>query len=69
MSREERKSLGLKGREWAISEEAGFTGKLMGNRVINTLDDLFSTWKPRSKFEFINANEFTEETINHELIY
>ena len=69
MSRKERKELGIKGREWAVSEEAGFTGELMGNRVIDTLDTLFDTWTPREKFEFINANEFKEDVIEHELIY
>ena len=69
MGRGKRKSLGLKGREWAISEEAGFTGKLMGKRVINTLDKLFDTWSPREKFELINGNKFVEDAIEHELIY
>ena len=69
MGRTKRKELGLKGREWAVSEEAGFTGRLMGCNIINTLDTLLDTWTPREKFEFINANEFTEDTITHELIY
>ena len=69
MSREERKALGIKGREWAVSDEAGFTGEKMGNRVINALDTLFDTWSPREKFEFINGNEFVEDAIEHELIY
>ena len=69
MSREERKSIGLKGREWALSDEAGFTGRLMGNCVINTLDNLFDTWSPREKFELINGNKFVEDAIEHELIY
>ena len=69
MGREKRKLLGLKGREWAISEEAGFTGELMGKCVINTIDELFDTWSPREKFELINANKFIEDTIEHELIY
>ena len=69
MGREKRKLLGLKAREWAISEEAGFTGELMGKCVINTIDELFDTWSPREKFELINANKFIEDTIEHELIY
>ena len=69
MGRGKRKSLGLKGREWAISEEAGFTSELMGKRVINTLDKLFDTWSPREKFELINGNKFVEDAIEHELIY
>ncbi len=54
---EERKSKGLKGREWATSKEAGFTAEHQGARVIEAFDTLFSTWKPREKFEFINTNE------------
>ena len=69
MGREERKAIGIKGREWALSEEAGFTGRLMGNCVINTLDNLFDTWTPREKFELINGNKFVEDAIEHELIY
>ena len=69
MGREKRKQLGLKGRKWAISEEAGFTGELMGKCVINTIDELFDTWSPREKFELINANKFIEDGIEHELIY
>lgn len=66
---EERKSKGLKGREWALGEEAGFTGETQGKRVIDALDELFSTWKPREKFELINVNEIKDRVLNHELIY
>jgi glycosyltransferase involved in cell wall biosynthesis len=67
-TREERKALGLAGREWALNE-AGFTGKIMGERVINALDQLFNTWTPREKFEFINVNDVKEDELNHELLY
>jgi glycosyltransferase involved in cell wall biosynthesis len=67
-TREERKALGLAGREWALNE-AGFTGKIMGERVINALDQLFNTWIPREKFEFINVNDVKEDELNHELLY
>ena len=69
LSKEERKAHGLKGREWALSNEAGFTGKKMGVNVINTLDKLFKTWKPREKYELVNANETKPKTIPHELVY
>jgi glycosyltransferase involved in cell wall biosynthesis len=68
MSREERKALGLKGREFALNE-GGFTGKRMGERAINAIDKLFSTWIPREKFEFINVNEVEEDELSHELLY
>jgi glycosyltransferase involved in cell wall biosynthesis len=69
LSKEERKSRGLKGREWALSDEAGFTSKKMGINVINTLDKLFKTWKPREKYELVNTNEIKPKTVPHELVY
>ncbi len=69
LSSEERKELGEAGREWAIGEEAGFTAEIMGNRVINSVDTLFSTWKPRNRYEIFNPKEFTPDKINHKLVY
>ena len=69
LSKEERKALGLKGREWALSDEAGFTGSNMGKKVINTLDKLFKTWKPRKKYEFINTNDIESKVVPHKLVY
>ena len=69
LSSEERKELGKAGREWAIGEEAGFTAEIMGNRVINSVDTLFSTWKPRNRYEIFNPKEFTPDKINHKLVY
>ena len=66
---EERKSRGLKGREWALSEEAGFISEIQGKRVIEAFDELFSTWKPREKFEFINVSEVKDRILNHKLLY
>jgi hypothetical protein len=68
LSKEERKARGLKGREWALSE-AGFTGKIQGERIIEAFDTLFSTWKPREKYELINANEAEDRILTHELLY
>jgi glycosyltransferase involved in cell wall biosynthesis len=70
LGKEKRQALGLKGREWALSDEAGFTGEKMGANVIETLDRLFKTWKPREKYEFINATEVDiKQVVNHKLLY
>jgi glycosyltransferase involved in cell wall biosynthesis len=69
MSKEERKARGLKGREWAISDEAGFTSEHQAKRVIESFDELFSTWTPRTKFEFIKATDYPKRTLKHKLIY
>lgn len=65
-----RTQIGLEGRKWAISDEAGFTSKHQAKRVIDALDELFSTWKPREKYELINATEYTPDvTRDHKLTY
>ena len=69
LSSEERKSRGLKGREWAISDEAGFTSKHQGRRFIKSLNELFDTWKPKEKYEIINTTEYKGKFLNHKLIY
>ena len=66
---EERKSKGLKGREWALSDEAGFTSEHQAKRVMENIDELFNTWNPREKFEFINTNEYPKRVLKHKLIY
>jgi hypothetical protein len=69
MSKTERQERGLAGREWALSKEAGFTAEIQGQRVIEAFNELFSTWKPREKYELINANEAKDRVVNHSLIY
>jgi len=69
LSPEERKERGLAGRKWALSDEAGFTQEHQALRVIEGLETLFNTWNPREKFEFINANKYSQPVLNHKLVY
>ena len=69
LSPEERVARGLKGREWAISDEAGFTSEHQANRFVEAFDELFKTWKPREKYELVNANEYRGKFLNHKTIY
>ena len=69
LSPEERDERGKKGREWALSDEAGFTAIKMSNRVIEAVDELFDTWEPREKFELINTDTDIKKTLKHALIY
>lgn len=69
LGREKRKELGLKGREWSISDEIGFTAEKMSNRVIETIDELFNTWEPREAFEVIDTDEEVRKMQTHNLIY
>ncbi len=69
LSPEERKARGIKGREWATGDEAGFTSLHQANRVIEAFNELFDTWKPREKYEITNATKFIGRTLKHKLIY
>jgi glycosyltransferase involved in cell wall biosynthesis len=69
LSKEERKRRGDKGREWALGTEAGFTAGIMGERIIQHMDTLFQTWKPRQKYELILAGEYPKKVLKHSLIY
>jgi glycosyltransferase involved in cell wall biosynthesis len=51
MTKEERRARGLKGREWAMSNEAGFTAEIMGERFIQGMNKAFDKWTPRKRFD------------------
>lgn len=69
LPKETRKAFGLKGREWAISEEAGLTGEKMGERIVNCFDKLFLTWKPRESYEIVDVNKVPNRKAQHSLQY
>ena len=69
LGRIKRKKLGLKGRKWALSDEAGFTHEHQAYRVMEAFTELFSTWKPREKYELINTNEYKGKFLTHKLLY
>jgi glycosyltransferase involved in cell wall biosynthesis len=68
LPRAERKARGLKGREWAIGE-AGFTSEKQAERVMEAFNELFSTWKPKEKYEITNATEYKGKFLPHKIYY
>ena len=69
MGKEKRQEIGELGRKWALSEEAGFTSKKQADRVIEGMDELFSTWTPRPKFTFCSDKDYSKKVLNHKLVY
>lgn len=59
MGSKERTKRGLKGREWVLSEESGFTSKVMGQRFIDNIDNLLKKWKPQPRFNLIKVDDST----------
>jgi hypothetical protein len=60
MGPEERTKRGLAGREWVLSNESGFTAKVMGQRFIENIDNLFNEWKPQSRFTITKVDDSTK---------
>ena len=66
---EERERRGKEGMKWATGEEAGFTSKHMGERIIEGMDELFATWIPRQNYEFLKDTDIEKRVLNHKLQY
>ena len=64
---EERKRRGLAAREWAMSDEAGFTAEKMANKVIEVCDRGFEEFKPRPRFELHTITDRPRKYITHKL--
>lgn len=69
LTKEERQSRGLKGREWVTSDESMMSAKNMSKNVINTVTEVFNTWKPRKRFELIKTEKISINKAEHKLIY
>lgn len=50
---EERKSNGLAGRAWLLSEESGMSVSEMSNRMRDAITQCLDEWTPKSRFELI----------------
>ena len=69
MNHKERKDIGKKGYDWATGNEAGFTSEKMTERVINAFEELFLTWKPREKYNFLKDTDYEKRVLPHKLVY
>jgi hypothetical protein len=69
MDDKKRKSIGKKGYEWATSDEAGFTSEKMTEKVIDGFEELFQTWKPREKYNFLKDTDYEKRVLPHKLVY
>ena len=64
-----RKLAGDLGRKWALGDEAGFTSEKMAYRIMNNINELFDTWKPRERYELIKIEAKKPKFAPHKLEY
>ena len=69
MGDKKRKSIGEKGRKWALSKEAGFTSEIMAERITEGFEETLKNFKPKSKFTFSSDTDSNKKVLNHKLIY
>ena len=68
MSPEERDEKGLKGREWAMSEESGMSSTSMCDNIIESIHEGFDRFVPREKFDIIKVETRPRKQVKHKLI-
>lgn len=66
MGPEERKRRGLKGREWAISKEAGLTSEQMCERIAEGIEATLDVFQPRKRWEGFVIGERPSEYIPYD---
>ena len=65
---EERKRRGLKGREWVTSDESGMSARVMCNNIIESIEEGFDKFTPRTAFDIIKVEDKKQETVPHKII-
>ena len=67
LTKEERIERGLKGREWAMSDEAQMTSANMSRNMIKCMNKAFEEFVPRNEFDLIKLEERTDRLVPHKL--
>jgi glycosyltransferase involved in cell wall biosynthesis len=64
---EDRIKRGLKGREWAMSDEAKMTAEGMVTNVMDSMDEAFDKFTPRDKFDLLKVEDLEPDYIQHKI--
>ena len=66
---EARKEVGLKAREWVTSDESMMTAKNMAKNLIDGIEETFTKWKPRHKYELLKVEKQPRKKAVHPIVY
>jgi glycosyltransferase involved in cell wall biosynthesis len=56
-------------REWVTSDESGMSANKMCDNIINHVNEVFDTFKPKKSFELIKTEALKRKHIRHQLVY
>ena len=69
MGKEERDRRGLLAREWVTSDESGMSARQMCENVIDSMNEAFETFVPRTRYDLYTVTDRPKKYVNHKLIY
>jgi len=69
MGKEERDRKGLLAREWVTSDESGMSARMMCENVIDSMNEAFETFVPRTRYDLYTVTDRPKKYVNHKLIY
>lgn len=69
MGKEERDRRGLLAREWVTSDESGMSARQMCENVIDSMNEAFETFVPRTRYDLYKVTDRPKKYVNHKLIY
>ena len=69
LGKEERDRRGLAAREWVTSDESGMSARQMCENVIDSMDEAFAEFTPRTRFDLHKVTDRPKKYITHKLIY
>ena len=69
LGKEERDRRGLAAREWVTSDESGMSARQMCENVIDSMDQAFAEFTPRTRFDLHKVTDRPKKYITHKLIY
>jgi glycosyltransferase involved in cell wall biosynthesis len=67
LPKEERERRGKAGREWAMSDEAGFTAKAMSKRIDKAIERALDNFTPRPRYDIIKVEDTPSKLVEHKL--
>lgn len=67
LPKEVRREKGLKGREWAMSSESGFSAKNMCTKIIDACDRGIQNFQPRNTYDLLKVEKLKSNYIEHPL--
>lgn len=69
MGKEERTRRGLLAREWVTSDESGMSARQMCENVIDSVDETFEKFVPRTRYDLFKVTDRPKKYVKHKLIY